>query len=379
MCQLAIFPGCQFFLTHKLGCQTLVLVGYPPNFCVKMIFVKKWKRAVLREFAARNHTLVWILAHCEASWNIRNFCEFKLATGKLVSGQISNISYFWNWLLSFCFQMSVKRTIASISLSALSALWQKCCLSLQLTEAGEDLLPPWMYFNEQLKALQGIAEAGDIGRQFLLEVTAISQFSNDTLSHAKDIFAVNVAEDNVHSPTTATPLKVTADRNRDRSYFLKGSFLGRAAENWSQSRHKSYARPYSKHRKPILKKPSEFSTDLYNITNSDENIKMCVLCKSEPAPSSQPVSIAARPRLWHSGLVSPLQEKPQFWSWDIFCTISERRKSWAYFTDTWKLVPGSEFGPFSRNRLHLLPGLKKLRITSAPQFLHQIEKANVFI
>ena len=45
---------------------------------------------------------------------------------------------------------------------------------------------------------------------FLWNVTAISQFTNDTLSHAKDIFAVNVAEDNVHSQTTATPLKVIA-------------------------------------------------------------------------------------------------------------------------------------------------------------------------
>ena len=67
-----------------------------------------------------------------------------------------------------------------------------------------------MHFNEELKALQGIASTDDIGRQFLMEVTAISQFSNDTLSHAKDIFAVNVAEDNVHSQTTATPLKVIA-------------------------------------------------------------------------------------------------------------------------------------------------------------------------
>ena len=80
----------------------------------------------------------------------------------------------------------------------------------QIAEAGEDSLPPWMHFNEELKALQGVASTDDIGRQFLMEVTAISQFTNDTLSHAKDIFAVNVAEDNVHSQTTATPLKVIA-------------------------------------------------------------------------------------------------------------------------------------------------------------------------
>ena len=92
----------------------------------------------------------------------------------------------------------------------------------QIAEAGEDSLPPWMHFNEELKALQGIASTDDIGRQFLMEVTAISQFTNDTLSHAKDIFAVNVAEDNVHSQTTATPLKVTAFiQIRFRPFTLK--------------------------------------------------------------------------------------------------------------------------------------------------------------
>ena len=88
-------------------------------------------------------------------------------------------------------------------------LWGTFFFLLQIAEAGEDSLPPWMHFNEELKALQGIAGADDIGRQFLLEVTAISHFTNDTLSHAKDIFAVNVAEDSTHAQTTATPLKVT--------------------------------------------------------------------------------------------------------------------------------------------------------------------------
>ena len=82
-----------------------------------------------------------------------------------------------------------------------------------------------MHFNEKLKALQGIASTDDIGRQFLMEVTAISQFTNDTLSHAKDIFAVNVAEDNVHSQTTATPLKVIAFYEDKISSFRSESNL----------------------------------------------------------------------------------------------------------------------------------------------------------
>ena len=90
---------------------------------------------------------------------------------------------------------------------------------LQIAEAGEDALPSWLYFNEELKALQGIAGTDDIGRQFLMEVTAISHFTNDTLSHAKDIFAVNVAEDNAHSQTSATPLKVIGFLIKARGIF----------------------------------------------------------------------------------------------------------------------------------------------------------------
>ncbi len=67
-----------------------------------------------------------------------------------------------------------------------------------------------MYFDELEKAILGVPSPEDLGRQFLLQVTAVSEFSNDTLSHAKDLFAVNVEEDNVHSPTSATPLKVRA-------------------------------------------------------------------------------------------------------------------------------------------------------------------------
>jgi dystroglycan 1 len=73
-------------------------------------------------------------------------------------------------------------------------------------ESGSSELPPWLLYDDASKTLRGIPGEDEAGQQYFIEVTAISQISNDTLSHAKDIFTINVAEDNPPA-TSATPLK----------------------------------------------------------------------------------------------------------------------------------------------------------------------------
>ncbi len=73
-------------------------------------------------------------------------------------------------------------------------------------ESGSNQLPPWLLYDDVTNTLRGIPGDDEAGQQYFIEVTAISQFSNDTVSHAKDVFMINVAEDNAPA-TSATPLK----------------------------------------------------------------------------------------------------------------------------------------------------------------------------
>ena len=80
---------------------------------------------------------------------------------------------------------------------------------LQVTEAGRESLPSWMYYDASRATLYGIPSQDELGSTFYIEVHGLGRFTNDTLSHAKDVFVINVVEDNTHPGTSATPLKDT--------------------------------------------------------------------------------------------------------------------------------------------------------------------------
>ena len=79
-------------------------------------------------------------------------------------------------------------------------------ISFQVFESGSNQLPSWLLYDDDTNTIRGIPGEDEAGQQYFIEVTAISQITNDTLSHAKDIFTINVAEDNAPA-TSATPLK----------------------------------------------------------------------------------------------------------------------------------------------------------------------------
>ena len=87
-----------------------------------------------------------------------------------------------------------------------------------MTEAGKEGLPDWLHFDPATNSLQGVPSPDDLGHQLYIEVTAEGQVTKDTLSRAKDIFAIKVVEDNVHSESNAVPLK---DVNPDRLQPIK--------------------------------------------------------------------------------------------------------------------------------------------------------------
>ena len=77
----------------------------------------------------------------------------------------------------------------------------------QVTEAGKETLPSWLYYDAASHSLRGIPSQEEAGTSLFIQVQAMGQFSNDTLSTAKDVFALNIVEDGSHSATSATPLK----------------------------------------------------------------------------------------------------------------------------------------------------------------------------
>ncbi|XP_022103981.1 dystroglycan-like [Acanthaster planci] len=80
-------------------------------------------------------------------------------------------------------------------------------LRYQITEAGSDSLPSWLFYNTEMQTLQGIPSEADLN-QYYLQVTAIGRsFNSSRAAHVTDIFSISVLPERRALSTAAVPLK----------------------------------------------------------------------------------------------------------------------------------------------------------------------------
>ncbi|XP_067134350.1 dystroglycan 1-like [Centruroides vittatus] len=91
-----------------------------------------------------------------------------------------------------------------------------------VTEAGEQILPSWLYFEEETRTFRGVPTEQDIGHAYI-SVKAVAKSTEDDPLIAKDVFSVEIVDDSFQytnrekekcpSPSSRTVLTVIADAN----------------------------------------------------------------------------------------------------------------------------------------------------------------------
>ncbi|XP_072026847.1 dystroglycan 1-like [Amphiura filiformis] len=79
----------------------------------------------------------------------------------------------------------------------------------QITEAGKEQLPSWLFYTGETQTLEGIPSESDMD-QYYITIIAFGKETNGTVSQATDVFSVNVVPDltGQSGATAATPVQI---------------------------------------------------------------------------------------------------------------------------------------------------------------------------